>query len=56
MGQKIAALVDLHQSAGNYKVIWDGIGSDGNTVSSGIYFAKLTTNSNSALNKMTVLR
>jgi outer membrane protein assembly factor BamB len=56
MGQKIATLVNLRQSAGNYKVIWDGIGSDGNIVSSGIYFARLTSDSRAALNKMTVLR
>jgi len=41
MGQRVATLVDRHQTPGYYTVEWNGLGSDGNEVSTGIYIYRL---------------
>lgn len=38
MGRKIRTLVDESQSAGEYRIRWDGNDSNGHVVSTGIYF------------------
>jgi hypothetical protein len=42
-GQKILTLLDEHKQPGNHSVLWNGRGSDGKQVSSGIYFYRLTS-------------
>ncbi|NOY58830.1 MAG: ammonia-forming cytochrome c nitrite reductase subunit c552 [Calditrichaeota bacterium] len=38
---EIKTLVNGHQAASSYKVVWDGTDSNGNEVTSGLYFYKL---------------
>jgi hypothetical protein len=40
-GQLIRKLVDTRQYPGSYRAVWDGLGEGGETLSSGIYFARL---------------
>ena len=44
LGQRVARLFAGSQAAGNYSVSWDGRDAQGNVVSSGIYFYRLTMN------------
>ena len=41
LGKEVVRLVDRHLEAKNYLVSWNGMNSDGRTVSSGIYIARL---------------
>lgn len=52
LGQKVATLVDEKQEPGAYEVTWD----TGQTVSSGVYFYRLTAGDFTATRKMTVVR
>lgn len=40
-GQLIKVLHEGHQPAGNYSVLWNGLGDAGNRISAGMYFVKL---------------
>ncbi|MDP2873669.1 MAG: FlgD immunoglobulin-like domain containing protein, partial [Bacillota bacterium] len=42
MGRLVTKLLDEDLPAGNYKASWDGLNTDANSVSSGIYFVKMT--------------
>ncbi|MCH8124899.1 T9SS type A sorting domain-containing protein [candidate division KSB1 bacterium] len=42
-GKKIKTLIDHHQDAGNYRIIWDGRNDSNNLVASGVYLYKITT-------------
>lgn len=42
-GHQITVLVDDQLSAGDHSVIWNGTDDNGNDVSSGVYFIRLTT-------------
>jgi subtilisin family serine protease len=41
LGQLVATLVDKERPAGRFAVEWNGIGSSGNTLSSGVYFYRI---------------
>ena len=47
VGQSIRILENGSKSAGMYNVVWDGLDSNGNKVSSGIYFYRLSAKSGS---------
>ncbi len=51
LGQKVAVLLDGLQKAGNYEIDFDGI-----SLSSGIYFYRLSTNGFVSVKKMTLLK
>jgi len=55
-GQLVRTLVDDYRTGGDYAVLWDGKDQDGKTVSSGIYFYKLTAGSSSEVKKMVLLK
>jgi len=55
-GQLVKTLVEEQQSAGNYKVSWDGRDESGKKVTSGIYFYKLQTQNYTQTRKLTLLR
>ena len=56
MGQEIVELIDENLIPGFHSVQWDGKNKDGQLVSSGLYFAKLTSNKKSKLIKMLLIR
>jgi len=52
LGQKVKTLLDEHQTAGEWSVIWDGKDSRGKRVSSGVYFYKLKADKFTQTKKM----
>jgi flagellar hook assembly protein FlgD len=60
LGQEIRMLVNEFQSSGTYIITWDGKGNSGETLASGIYFYRLTTERNdirfSETKKMVLLK
>jgi hypothetical protein len=56
LGRRISTLVDGPYEPGRYSVIWNGQDASGNSVASGIYFYRLTTDSGTRQEKMTLLR
>ncbi|MCF7920243.1 MAG: DUF1565 domain-containing protein [Candidatus Cloacimonetes bacterium] len=55
-GQKVKTLIDNELTAGDYQIIWDGTGRDGQTLSSGMYFYKLSSGNLSATSKMVLMK
>jgi hypothetical protein len=55
-GRIVATLIDDHLTAGNYISNWDGTNTQGKTVSSGIYYAILYSNSLSNSIKLNLIK
>ncbi|MCE5272952.1 T9SS type A sorting domain-containing protein [bacterium] len=55
-GQLVNCLVDRDQAAGTYSVNWDGRGSDGRSVASGVYFYRIQAGKYSQVRKMIILK
>ena len=55
-GRRVATLVDSETPAGTHEVSWDGAGSAGEQVASGVYFARLVTAADSASEKLLLVR
>lgn len=55
LGRVIRVLVDTEQSAGEYKIYWNGLDDNGKSVSSGMYVYKIQTNSICKSKKMMLL-
>ena len=55
-GQVVHTLESEHQSAGWYDVVWNGHTTDGHTISTGIYFARLVAGDYSQVIKMLYLK
>jgi len=55
-GNKVKTLFKGRKNAGEYKVEWDGTNYNGEKVSSGIYFYKLTTNNFSETRRLVLLK
>jgi flagellar hook assembly protein FlgD len=51
-GQLVRVLADEEKSAGSYTVYWDGNDKNGQPVSSGIYFYKLSAGDFTEVKKM----
>jgi hypothetical protein len=56
LGQEIRTLVDDHQSAGTYTVMWDGKDATGQHLNSGVYFYSITAGDFTATRKMVLMR
>jgi hypothetical protein len=56
LGQLVNVLVEADQNKGKYQITWNGKDSQGNTLSSGVYFYRLKTNEYSYTNKMLLLK
>lgn len=56
LGKEIKTILNDVQPSGEYKILWDGSDNNGNNVSSGIYFARLTTPNLSNTKKLLLLR
>lgn len=55
-GQKVRTLVDSHLSTGTYSRVWNGRDDSGRRVSSGIYIARLVTESAVSTMRMTLIK
>ena len=55
-GQKVTTLVDEKQFSGDHEVVWNGKNSDGENVSSGVYFYKINTSKETKINKMVLMK
>lgn len=55
-GQRMLLLVDDYFRAGNHSIKWDGLDLNGNSVSSGIYFAVMHTDRERFTHKMIMLK
>ncbi|MFH1852426.1 MAG: T9SS type A sorting domain-containing protein [Candidatus Neomarinimicrobiota bacterium] len=55
-GRLITTLINDHQSAGRYEILWNGRDISGNPVSSGVYFYQLSTGDYVQTRKMLLLK
>ncbi len=55
-GRLVTRLVDRVQTGGHHTFVWDGKGSDGESISSGVYFYRLVVGKHRVTKKMTLLR
>ncbi len=55
-GQKVKTLVNEFMTSGDHSIVWNGKDDNGNDVSSGVYFYKLTTKNYSQINKMILMK
>ncbi len=56
LGRRVTSLVDEFQIAGAHQVAWDGTDAHGNTIASGMYFARLVTRDAAISRKMVLLK
>lgn len=56
LGQEVRMLVNERQATGSHSVFWDGKNEQGKSVSSGIYFYRLTVNGVSQTKRMVLLK
>ncbi|MFZ5979800.1 MAG: T9SS type A sorting domain-containing protein [Candidatus Zixiibacteriota bacterium] len=56
LGQRVATLVDGYQTAGHQQIDWNGRNDAGQTVSSGVYFYRLTADNYVQTKKMILLK
>jgi flagellar hook assembly protein FlgD len=55
-GQKVMTLINDFYQAGSYSINWNGTDSNSKKVSSGIYFYKMTTEKETLIKKMMILK
>ncbi|MDP8211075.1 MAG: T9SS type A sorting domain-containing protein, partial [Candidatus Stygibacter australis] len=55
-GQLVRTLVDNYLPGGSHSIIWDGKTNNGEMVSSGVYFYKLSVGETSETRKMILLK
>lgn len=55
-GRMVTRLVNGVQDAGTHEIVWNGTDSQGNEVASGMYFYKLTTDGQSTVKRMALLK
>lgn len=56
LGRKVATLVNTQQAAGRYQVRWDAENTQGNLLSSGTYFYRLSIGSNVKTKQLTLIK
>ncbi len=56
LGEKVETLVNGYQQSGNHEVMWEGTGSDGEFVASGLYFCRIIAGDHVATIKMELLK
>ena len=56
LGQKVRELVSGNIDAGLHRTLWNGLDDSGNTVSAGMYIAKLRAGGRAATHKMMVMK
>ena len=55
-GRRVTTLADGVAPSGTHEVVWNGSGSDGAPVASGVYFARLVADSSTASQKLLLVR
>jgi len=55
-GQLVKTLVNGNVTIGDHKVVWNGTDNSGQSVSSGVYFYRLTTSGNTETRKMMLMK
>jgi len=55
-GQLVRTLVDEIRPAGNHTVVWNGVDNNNRSISSGVYFYKMTTGKFTSTKKMILLK
>ena len=55
-GRRVATLADGATLSGTHEVVWNGSGSDGTPVASGVYFARLVADAGTASQKLLLVR
>lgn len=55
-GQRVKNLINGIQAKGNHRIVWNGTDENGKSVSSGVYFYRLTTPDKVITNKMIMLK
>ena len=55
-GQKVRSLANGNFTAGQHSVVWNGQDDNGSTVSSGVYFYRITTNEYTETKKMIMIK
>ena len=55
-GQLVNTLVSEYKSKGNYQIVWQGKDSNGRSVASGLYFARLVSGGKSISGKMLLMK
>jgi len=56
LGAEVKTLVDDFKSAGEHNVFWDGTDNSGSSVSSGMYFYRITTDKQAIAKKMLLIK
>ena len=56
MGRKVTTLLEGVLGSGNYTVIWQGVGAEGESLASGVYMYRLTTDGHVQTRKMVLMR
>jgi flagellar hook assembly protein FlgD len=56
LGQEVITLVRGVQQSGQHSVIWDGRGSSGQSVASGVYLYRLEAGGSVVTNKMILMK
>jgi len=56
LGHEVRTLVNEHQSAGNYSLVWDGHDNIGRSVSSGVYVYRIAAGEFSEVRKMVLMQ
>ncbi len=54
-GRRVATLIDGATPSGTHEVVWNGSGSDGVPVASGVYFARLVADAGAASRKLLLI-
>jgi hypothetical protein len=55
-GQKVTTLVNESRPAGEHSVVWQGTDDNGRSVSSGLYFYRMTSNDYSSIRRMVLMK
>jgi hypothetical protein len=56
LGQRVTRLIQEQMQAGRHRILWPGTDASGNTVSSGLYFYKVSAGESSFIRKMVFLQ
>ena len=56
LGQEVKTLLNEEQNYGSHSILWNGVDQSGKAMSTGVYFARMTTDSFSQTKKMLLLK